>query len=82
MREIVSIEHLGVHFGSRTIIEDLSFGLSRGEAFGFLGGNGSGKTTTIRALLGLISPTRGTLLVDGEAYRPGAPTPVGYLPEE
>lgn len=83
MAELVTIDHFRMDFGSKTVIEDLSFDVQRGEVFGFLGSNGSGKTTTIRALLGLYEPTAGTLLIDGEVFEPktGAHK-LGYLPEE
>jgi ABC-2 type transport system ATP-binding protein len=48
-------------FGDTTVIKDLSFDVRAGETFGFLGSNGSGKTTTLRALLGIYQPTAGTL---------------------
>ena len=69
-------------FGSRTVIKSLSFDIRRGETFGFLGSNGSGKTTTIRALLGIYRPTSGTLLVEGRTFSPANGTRLGYLPEE
>lgn len=83
MAELVTIDHFRMDFGSKTVIEDLSFEVKRGEVFGFLGSNGSGKTTTIRALLGLYEPTAGKLLIDGEVFEPktGAHK-LGYLPEE
>lgn len=81
--ELVTVDHFRMDFGKKTVIEDLSFNVKRGEIFGFLGSNGSGKTTTIRALLGLYEPTAGTLLIDGEIFDPktGAKK-LGYLPEE
>ncbi|MHB1251235.1 MAG: ABC transporter ATP-binding protein [Acidimicrobiales bacterium] len=69
-------------FGARTVIEDLSFDIKRGETFGFLGSNGSGKTTTIRALLGIYRATSGTLLVEGKVFDPASGVRLGYLPEE
>ncbi|WP_327015435.1 ATP-binding cassette domain-containing protein [Cryobacterium sp. GrIS_2_6] len=69
-------------FGKTTVIRDLSFDIRRGETFGFLGSNGSGKTTTIRALLGIYQPTSGTLLIDGRPFRPENGVRLGYLPEE
>ena len=69
-------------FGRRTVIDDLSFHVRRGETFGFLGNNGSGKTTTIRALLGIYQPTAGTLLVNGAPFTPRQGSGLGYLPEE
>lgn len=70
-------------FGDKTVIQDLNFEVKKGEIFGLLGANGSGKTTTIRALLGLYAPTSGELLVDGKGYNPeDTEIKVGYLPEE
>ncbi|WP_460632401.1 ABC transporter ATP-binding protein [Leifsonia lichenia] len=69
-------------FGRTTVIRDLSFDIARGETFGFLGSNGSGKTTTIRALLGIYQPTGGVLHIDGRPFSPEAGDRLGYLPEE
>lgn len=80
---IVQIDNFVMNFGSKRVIDDLSFTVERGEIFGFLGSNGSGKTTTIRALLGLYVPTSGSLLIDGRPFRPDKQTvKLGYLPEE
>ena len=57
MEPIISITHFKMQFGKTEVIKDLSFEVKRGETFGFLGSNGSGKTTTIRALLGIYQPT-------------------------
>ena len=57
-------------FGNQTVIRDLSFDVHAGEPFGFLGSNGSGKTTTLRALLGIYQPTAGTLHIDGKVFEP------------
>src|SRR3990170_4053492 len=51
--------HLTKRFGGFTAVEDVSFRVRPGEIFGFLGPNGSGKTTTIRMLCGLLAPTAG-----------------------
>ncbi|MBR5046444.1 ATP-binding cassette domain-containing protein [Candidatus Saccharibacteria bacterium] len=70
-------------FGNKTVIKDLSFEVKKGEIFGLLGSNGSGKTTTLRALLGFYQPTGGELFVDGKKYNPeDSLVVVGYLPEE
>jgi len=57
--------HLTKVIGDRTIVDDVSFELFRGEVFGFLGPNGAGKTTTIRMLVGLIKPTSGRVTICG-----------------
>lgn len=80
---IVEISHFKMKFGEKTVIKDLSFEVKRGEIFGFLGGNGCGKTTTIRTLLGLYTQTDGTLTINGKPYDPADDSiTVGYLPEE
>lgn len=63
---VLSVQHLQKKIGRRTIIHDVTFDISAGEIFGFLGPNGSGKTTTIRMLVDLIKPTAGRVLVCGE----------------
>ena len=79
---MVEIRHFKMNFGDKTVIKDLSFDVFRGEVFGFLGSNGSGKTTTLRALLGLYQPTAGDLLINGKPYSVGSQIRLGYLPEE
>jgi len=69
-------------FGDKEVIKDLSFTVKDGEIFGLLGSNGSGKTTTIRALLGLYQETAGELLINGQKFKPDGSFVVGYLPEE
>lgn len=83
MKNIVEVQNFRMEFGGKTVIKDLNFEVKRGEIFGLLGSNGSGKTTTIRALLGFYTPTGGELLIDGKKYQPeDASVTVGYLPEE
>jgi ABC-2 type transport system ATP-binding protein len=79
---VVSVESFAMSFGHKEVVKDLSFTVDQGEVFGFLGANGAGKTTTIRALLALIEPTSGKLLVNGQRYSPKLSGTVGYLPEE
>lgn len=81
-RPVVTINHFRIDFGRKTVIKDLSFEVRKGEVFGFLGSNGSGKTTTIRALLGIYQPTSGDLFVDGKPFSVSSGIKLGYLPEE
>jgi ABC-2 type transport system ATP-binding protein len=67
-REIV-VAGLTKRFGAVTAVDDLGFAVRPGVVTGFLGPNGSGKTTTLRCLLGLVQPTAGTASVGGRAYR-------------
>lgn len=72
------------HLGRATVsrgIEGLSFVVAEGEAFGLLGLNGSGKTTTFKLALGLLRPDSGTLTLFGGAPGPGTLARVGFLPE-
>ena len=79
---VVHIENFKMAFENRVVIDGLSFDINQGETFGFLGSNGSGKTTTIRALLGIYQPTAGTLHIDGRIFKPEDGKRLGYLPEE
>ena len=69
-------------FGRRTVVDDVSFSVGPGEIFGFLGPNGSGKTTTIRMALGLLRPDAGVVSVLGSPPELAVLKRVGYLPEE
>lgn len=79
---IISIKNFQMKFGTTTVIDNLSFDVNRGETFGFLGSNGSGKTTTLRALLGIYQPSGGELLIAGKPYSVSGAVKLGYLPEE
>ena len=82
MSDIISINDFSMRFGDVSVIDKLSFAVKEGETFGLLGSNGSGKTTTIRALLGIYPPTSGNLLVGGAPYSVAGGVKLGYLPEE
>lgn len=79
---IVSIRDFSISFDGKTIIDNLSFDVRRGETFGLLGSNGSGKTTIIRALLGIYAKSSGELLIDGAPFSVERMHALGYLPEE
>ena len=64
-RPAILATHLTKRFGDFTAVNDVNFAVRRGEIFGFLGPNGSGKTTSIRMLLGLMKPTSGSVEVLG-----------------
>jgi ABC-2 type transport system ATP-binding protein len=61
----IEVSHLTKSFGERKAVDDVSFGVARGEVFGFLGPNGAGKTTTVRVLGTLIAPTAGSAVIAG-----------------
>lgn len=79
---VIEVDDFTMRFGPTTVVDRLSFDVQPGETFGLLGANGSGKTTTIRALLGIYTPTAGRLLVEGRPFDPAHNASLGYLPEE
>ncbi|WP_161568237.1 ABC transporter ATP-binding protein [Anaerobacillus alkaliphilus] len=62
---IVEVTNLSKKFGKTTVINDVSFNLKKGEIKGLLGPNGSGKTTILKMLVGLLKPTKGSILIEG-----------------
>ena len=79
---VIEVDDFSMRFGEATVVDHLSFQVQPGETFGLLGANGSGKTTTVRALLGIYRPTTGRLLVHGAPFDPAGAYSLGYLPEE
>ncbi len=69
MQDIVKVSHLSKHFGSLTAVNDLSFSVQPGNVYGFLGQNGAGKSTTIRMLLTLITPSDGDIELFGYSIK-------------
>jgi ABC-2 type transport system ATP-binding protein len=66
-------------------VKDLSIGVRKGEVFGFLGPNGAGKTTALKMMVGLLKPTAGRTIIDGEEVRPWSKVikeKVGICPQE
>ncbi|MBN8808206.1 MAG: ATP-binding cassette domain-containing protein [Sphingomonas sp.] len=69
-------------FGELTAVDDLSFAVAPGEVFGFLGGNGAGKTTSLRMVLDILRPDAGSISVLGRAPGRANSAGLGFLPEE
>src|SRR5579885_3552070 len=63
--KIITTDKLTKKFGDFTAVDHISFEVSKGEIFGFLGANGAGKTTAMRMLCGLLMPTSGEATVAG-----------------
>jgi ABC-2 type transport system ATP-binding protein len=76
------INNVTKSFSGATAVDNLSLEIPKGAMFGLLGGNGAGKTTTFRMALGLLSPTEGQVLWDGQKLDYKTSHLVGYLPEE
>lgn len=82
--DILTIEGLGKKFGTRDVLENLSFSVPEHSIFGFIGKNGAGKTTTMKIILGLLKKDRGTICVCGEPVIYGKSKTnrhIGYLPD-
>lgn len=66
---VIQVNNISKHFGNLKAVDDLSFKVEEGQVFGFLGQNGSGKSTTIRMLLSLIHPTSGNIEIFGHSIQ-------------
>jgi len=83
METVIRLERLTKYYGKHLGVADLNLEVKAGEIFGYLGPNGSGKTTTIRMLLDLIRPTRGKATVlglDAQADSLAVRRSIGYIP--
>jgi zinc/manganese transport system ATP-binding protein len=78
---VVSVRGHGLRFGERVLWEDLSFELERGKFLAVLGPNGTGKTSLIRILLGLLAPSSGRALVNGRPAEESR-SRIGYIPQQ
>jgi branched-chain amino acid transport system ATP-binding protein len=84
---MLDVRDLHAHYGKSHILQGVSFNLRRGEAISLLGRNGSGRSTTIKAIMGLVSPTGGEVLLNGRDIAGERPfricrEGIGFVPEE
>jgi len=79
---ILKLDHVVKRFGDFTAVSDLSFDVPEGGIFGFLGGNGAGKTTSLRMALDIIRPTSGSIEILGRKPGRENAAQIGFLPEE
>jgi ABC-2 type transport system ATP-binding protein len=79
---ILTLEQVVKRFGDFTAVDNLSFSVPEGGIFGFLGGNGAGKTTSLRMALDIIRPTSGRIEVLGRPPGRVLAAELGFLPEE
>lgn len=81
---VIQIEHVTKTFGEHRAVSDLSLEVPEGSIYGFIGPNGSGKTTTLRMIMRILHPDEGSIRVLGEPATDteAASERVGYLPEE
>ncbi|HEY7597386.1 MAG TPA: ATP-binding cassette domain-containing protein [Actinophytocola sp.] len=78
----LEVQRIAKSFGNVVACRDVSFTVTPGEIFGFVGSNGAGKTTTLRIVLGVLAPDAGAVCVGGEPVTPSTRRRMGYLPEE
>ena len=81
MDALLQIEDLSKHYGMVNALENISLSLPAGRIVGLLGPNGSGKTTLIKLIAGLMTPSSGTILIDGKPIGPETKAIVSYLPD-
>ena len=79
---VVEIENVVKSFGDHVAVDNLSLSVPGGSIYGFIGPNGSGKTTTLRMIMRILHPDSGRICVLGEASYGAAHDRIGYLPEE
>jgi ABC-2 type transport system ATP-binding protein len=82
MMTVVEIENITKTFGEVRAVDGLSLNVPRGSIYGFIGPNGSGKTTTLRMVMNIFYPDSGSIRVFGEKMRGASTNRIGYLPEE
>ena len=81
MSELLKCENLSKRFGSKNALDNVSLSIEPGKIIGLLGPNGAGKTTLIKIINGLLTPSAGTILVDGEKVGTKTKAKVSYLPD-
>jgi len=79
---LLALDDIGVRLGGRQVLSDVSFSLRRGEVTGLIGPNGAGKTTLLRVILGLIEPSGGRVLIEGEPLHNKNKASIGYVPQK
>lgn len=85
MSPIITVKQLSRRFGAFTAVDSVDFEVQRGEIFGYLGANGAGKSTTIRILTGLLSPSSGDAVVAGHRVSDdpeGIKGAIGYMSQK
>ena len=79
---IIELQNITKTFGSVVAVNDLNLKVPKGSIYGFIGPNGSGKTTTIRMIMKIFYADKGTILLNGKAHDDQRLSNIGYLPEE
>jgi zinc/manganese transport system ATP-binding protein len=84
---LLTLDGIGVRLGGRQVLSDVTFSLEKGDFTGIIGPNGAGKTTLLRVILGLIEPSGGRVLIDGEPLHRKSlhnknKAAIGYVPQK
>ncbi len=79
---MIDLQQVSKRFGKHLAVDAFDLSVPEGSIFGFIGPNGSGKTTTLRMILRIIEPDSGTIRVFGQPHHISANNEIGYLPEE
>ena len=80
--DLLTLDDIGVRLGGRQVLSDVTFSLRKGEFTGIIGPNGAGKTTLLRVILGLLEPSGGRVLIDGEPVDSKSKSAIGYVPQK
>jgi branched-chain amino acid transport system ATP-binding protein len=84
---LVAVDNIHTYYGKSHILHGVSLAVAPGEVVGLLGRNGVGKSTTLKTIMGLVRPSQGTVMLEGEAVSGVAPHKlarrgIGYVPED
>ncbi|MBN1351418.1 ATP-binding cassette domain-containing protein [candidate division KSB1 bacterium] len=78
----IELKNITKIFGKYKAVDSLTLGVPKGSVYGFIGPNGSGKTTTLRMIMNILYPDSGEILVFGEPLKTATCDNIGYMPEE
>lgn len=79
--ELLECIHVNKNYGNKEVLKDINLTIPRGKIIGLLGKNGTGKSTLIKLMNDLLTPTSGQVLINGEAVGVGSKRIISYLPE-
>ncbi len=87
MAAMLSVDAIDAYYGRAHILQGVGFAMARGEVLALMGRNGAGKSTTIKAIMGLVPPAGGEILFEGQPIRGREPFEIarlgiGYVPED
>lgn len=79
--ELLEIKNLYKSYGEKQVLKNINLTVPRGKIIGLLGKNGTGKTTLIKLINGLLTPSKGEIIFEGEKIGPKSKLQIAYLPE-